>query len=48
MTGEAPAPVTVAADAAGGYHGVMSAMRHAAATPDFHSSHATRRTTPCH
>ena len=37
-----------AADAAGGYHGVMSAMRHAAATPDFHSSNAPRRTTPCH
>ncbi|BEG78284.1 MULTISPECIES: ribulose-phosphate 3-epimerase [Burkholderiales] len=37
-----------AADASGGYHGVMSAMRHAAVTPDFHSSNASRRTTPCH
>jgi ribulose-phosphate 3-epimerase len=37
-----------AADASGGYHGVMSALRHAAATPEFPSSHAPRRTPPCH
>ena len=36
-----------APDAGGGYHGVMSALRQAAATPDFHSSNASRRT-PCH
>ncbi|MDD0839121.1 ribulose-phosphate 3-epimerase [Curvibacter sp. HBC61] len=38
-----------AADAAGGYHGVIRALQQAAASPtDFPSSNAPRRTTPCH
>ncbi len=36
-----------AADTTGSYHGVMSAMRQAAASPDSHSNPALR-STPCH